>query len=102
MANYWPEGLSVSLYNKIILNFLRQRAVENYSVVMCISADIQEVLQCGSNKTVQRVACIDDKYGIDLMRMSRGPEALWKNSSLAKLKPYRGQYEKLIDFCTKD
>ena len=101
LINYWNK-LPHNIYNKVILNILRQRAVENYLISICISPEIKEIIQCGNNKTVQRVEKNpDNTYGLDIKRMSKGPEALWKNSKMANLKDYRSYYEYLIDFCNK-
>ncbi len=102
LVNSWNK-LSENLYERVILNILRQRTVENYVITICLSSEIQEVLQCGTNKTVQRVAYKENHgFGIELKRMSRGPEALWKDSSLAKLKAHRGKYEQLLKYCNEN
>ena len=90
------KNIDKKFYSEKLSIILKVRTIENFSVVILESNDMNMCYQSSDSKTVQVVKAENDMYGIDLDRAG-GPESIWKNKRGTR-KNWRENFEKLIKY----
>jgi len=99
LVNQWPS-LEQSAYEGLVASILRERAAESYCAAILIAPTIQECIQVGASKNIQRVAIRNGNVEIDLDRTT-GPESYWRTKATPLIKArWRKGYEALVAYAS--
>ena len=91
------EKIDKIFYSNMLSIILKVRAMENFSVVILESDNINMCYQPTDTKGVQVVKAENNVYGIDLDRAG-GPDTIWRKNDGSTNKKWRSNFEKLLNF----